>query len=116
MCGSLIHGECCRLSARDKVDQHDDTDTYVIYKSHVLLLLCFSPQNGNTALHYESKNGHPEVVELLLQSHANVNVKNSVSTESPHYIVPFTPCSYRKSGNIFAVKIFLLPHKIKIAK
>ena len=29
--------------------------------------------------------GHPEVVKLLVQSHANVNVKDNVSTESPRY-------------------------------
>ena len=23
---SLIHGECCRLSAREKLDKHDNTD------------------------------------------------------------------------------------------
>ena len=42
-------------------------------------------QDGNTALHYASLYGHPEVVKLLLQSHADVNVKNKVSSESPHY-------------------------------
>ena len=50
----------------------------------ILLLSCFSPQSGNTALHWASVNGHFEVVKLLLQSHADVNDKNIVSTESPH--------------------------------
>ena len=44
-----------------------------------------SPQYGSTALHIASINGHPEVVKLLLQSHADVNVKDNVSTESPHW-------------------------------
>ena len=44
-----------------------------------------SPQSGNTILHLASMQGHPEVVKLLVQSHANVNVKNNVSTKSPHY-------------------------------
>ena len=42
------------------------------------------PQYGNTALHYASMKGHPEVVKLLMQSHTNVNIKNNVSTESPN--------------------------------
>ena len=81
VCGSLTHGECCRLSAsyRDKLGQHDDIDSEVS-----LLLSCFSPQDGGTALHKASWNGHLEVVKLLVQSHANVNVKDKVSTESPH--------------------------------
>jgi ankyrin repeat protein len=48
------------------------------------LLSYFSPQSGNTALHLASKQGCPEVVELLVQSHADVNIKDNVSTESPH--------------------------------
>ena len=47
-------------------------------------IILFSPQNDRTALHYASMHGHPEVVKLLLQSHADVNVKDKVSTESPH--------------------------------
>ena len=49
-----------------------------------------SQQGGETALHRASDKGHPEVVELLMQSHADVNVKNKVSTESPRYY-HFTP-------------------------
>ena len=41
-------------------------------------------QNDETPLHLASWGGNPEVVKLLVQSHANVNVKNNVSTESPH--------------------------------
>ena len=43
-----------------------------------------SPQYGYTPLHRASEKGHPEVVKILVQSYANVNVKNNVSTESPH--------------------------------
>ena len=40
-------------------------------------------QYGRTALHIASTNGHLEVVNLLLQSDSDVNVKNNVSTELP---------------------------------
>ena len=59
--------------------------------SVTVAFIYFSPQYGNTALHLASRNGHPEVVKLLLQSHADVNVKNNVSTESPHYSI-LIPC------------------------
>ena len=45
---------------------------------------CFPQQNGNSPLHRASEEGHPEVVKLLVQSHAIMNVKNNVSIESPH--------------------------------
>ena len=76
------------ISARDKLDQRDDTDIYEISVAIILLLLsyCFPhTQDGDTALHYASINGHLEVVKLLLQSHADVNIKGRVSTESPRY-------------------------------
>ena len=43
-----------------------------------------SPQSGDTAIHYASEEGHPAVVMLLVQSHADVNINGYVSTESPH--------------------------------
>ena len=58
--------------------------------TNMMILICdnittafilFSPQYGGTALHIASGHGHPEVVKLLVQSHADVNVKNIVSTE-----------------------------------
>ena len=58
--------------------QHDDTDICSIP------FILFSLQYGDTALHKASRYGHPEVVKLLLQSDANVNVIDKVSTESPH--------------------------------
>jgi hypothetical protein len=61
-------------------DQHDDTDMWSV----LLLLSYFSPQYGQTALHWASRHGHPEVVQTLVQSHADVNVKDNVSIESPH--------------------------------
>ena len=50
----------------------------------ITFIECFSTQHGNTALHYASEEGHPAVVKLLVQSHADVNIKGYVSTESPH--------------------------------
>ena len=41
-------------------------------------------QYGDSPLHWASTKGLPEVVKLLVQSNADVNVKGDVSTESPH--------------------------------
>ena len=49
-----------------------------------ILLKSISPQYDSTALHYASLKGHPEAVKLLVQSHANMNVKDNVSTEPPN--------------------------------
>jgi ankyrin repeat protein len=68
---------------------------------NLLFLSYFSPQNGDTALHIASKNGHPEVVKLLVQSHADVNIKDRVSTESLY--TPFTV-----NLEFFAVEMFAL--------
>jgi ankyrin repeat protein len=67
----------------------------------LLFLSYFSPQYGDTALHKASKNGFPEVVKLLVQSHADVNVKDRVSTESL-----YTP--YTVNLEFFAVEMFAL--------
>ena len=80
VCGSLMHGDCCRLSARDKLDQFDDTESDII--SVTIAFILFSVQDGCTALHKASMNGHLEVVKLLLQFHTDVNIKDKVSTES----------------------------------
>ena len=47
--------------------------------SVTIAFILFSPQDGDTALHYASRNGHLEVVKLLLQCHADVHVKGTVS-------------------------------------
>ena len=55
---------------------------YVIIVTIAFILLkSVSPQYDSTALHYASLKGHPEAVKLLVQSHANMNVKDNVSTE-----------------------------------
>ena len=51
---------------------------------HAVMNISFiSPQLGNTSLHLAVEKGHIEVVQLLLMSHANLNIKNNVSTVSP---------------------------------
>ena len=40
--------------------------------------------------HYAANSGHLEVVKLLVQSHANLNVKDNVSIESLQHNVPHT--------------------------
>ena len=49
----------------------------------VMNISSISPQYGDTPLHWAAYQGHIEVVQLLLMSHANLNIKNDVSTESP---------------------------------
>ena len=39
----------------------------------------FSVQDGSTALHLASQNGHCEVVKILLKAKADVNIKTNVS-------------------------------------
>ena len=50
-------------------------------ESVTIAFMLFSPQYGDIALHKASRSesGHPEVVKLLLQSHADVNAKDKVS-------------------------------------
>ncbi len=43
----------------------------------------FCIQNGGTALHVASYNGHCEVVGVLLEANADVNIEDKVS----HFIV-----------------------------
>ena len=49
------------------------TFTFITFKQE------FSSQYGNTVLHWAAKGGHSEVVKLLVQSQANLNIKNYVS-------------------------------------
>ena len=53
------------------------------YNNYIAFIL-LAPQYDSTALHDASTEGNIEVIELLLQFHADVNIKNNVSTESPH--------------------------------
>ena len=39
-------------------------------------------QNGHTPLHHAAYHGHIELVKLLLLSHAKLNIKDNVSTNS----------------------------------
>ena len=41
----------------------------------------FSSQDGQTALHHASSNGHTDVVKLLVDSGAQLDHKDNVSTE-----------------------------------
>jgi ankyrin repeat protein len=70
----------------------------IVTIAFITLKNVFPSQNGYTALHWASEEGHPKVVKLLVQSHANVNVKDNVSTESPHY------STIHKNVEIFAAK------------
>ena len=41
----------------------------------------FSSQDGQTALHHASSSGHTDVVELLVDSGAQIDNEDNVSTE-----------------------------------
>ena len=55
---------------------HIPTSAYY-YCNSLTLLLCFE-QDGNTGLHFASREGHANIVGLLLNNQADVNVKNKV--------------------------------------
>ena len=56
----------------------------IVTIAFILLKNVFPPQYGRTPLHSASMKGHPAVVMLLVQSLASVNIKDNVSTGSPH--------------------------------
>ena len=60
------------------------SDNYCNHGFQRFLTFNIFSQYGRTPLHRASKEGHPELVKLLVQSHANVNVKNNVSSKSSH--------------------------------
>ena len=47
----------------------------------IVFKMVFS-QNGGTPLHHTAGHGHIELVKLLLLSHAKLNIKDNVSTNS----------------------------------
>ena len=54
----------------------------VLYLSHIkrsIRASSFSVQDGSTALHLASQNGHCEVVRMLLKAKADVNARTNVS-------------------------------------
>ena len=67
--------------------------------SVTIAFILFSPQDGDTALHYASRNGHLEVVKLLLQCHADVHVKGTVSSYIQNHLTSTIHSLSRKSGN-----------------
>ena len=46
----------------------------------------FSVQDGSTALHLASQNGHCEVVRALMEAKAVVNSKTNVSEKCPNIV------------------------------
>jgi ankyrin repeat protein len=86
----------------------------------LLLLSYFSPQSGNTALHLASSNGLPEVVRILVQSHADVDVKNGVSSYILNHLTSSTNYMYTVNLEFFCYwNIFIGTrdnNQIKIAK
>ena len=55
-----------------------------------------------TPLHWASQNGHPEVVKILLQSQADVNVKSKVSTAIFILFIPYNTDNSDCELNVYA--------------
>ena len=51
---------------------------YCLQCQYVRWLMILSPQDGVTALHWASNNGHDEIVRVLLAAKATVNTQNKV--------------------------------------
>ena len=66
------------------INYKDDVCDNYHFSSHTFKECFPRPQYGKTPLHHASKEGNPEVVKVLVQSHANMNIKSNVSTELPH--------------------------------
>ncbi len=65
----------------------DQAKVLVQYSIVLYSLLAFI-QNGCTALHIASRNGHFEVVIMLLKAKAAVNIKTSVSyVDCAHHVL-----------------------------
>ncbi len=66
------------------------------------MFTCSSPnsvQNGCTALHVASRNGHLEVIRMLLKAKADVNIMNNVSRAL--VIMPRCACASEVYGSVF---------------
>ena len=52
----------------------------------LMIYLIGDTQDGSTALHYAVMNGHYDCVQLLIQSGADVDIKDNVSTLYVHIV------------------------------
>ena len=61
---------------------HQKTHCTTIYPTHYLHIryLCFCPQDGWTALHLAAQGGKVDVVRLLTEAKAHVNIQTEVYT------------------------------------
>ena len=55
--------------------------TVILKLSHVVTIIHFTIQNGQTALAISSFNGHHKVVELLLRAGTNPDLQDKVRTQ-----------------------------------
>ncbi|KAK7491465.1 hypothetical protein BaRGS_00017294 [Batillaria attramentaria] len=63
-------------SARD--NEYDTVEKMIVFfRGHSSFINSKEPKTGHTALHWACRNGHFEIVRLLLESGANVDAKNN---------------------------------------
>ena len=82
-----------------QLPQHKDANLNLVYchqtiilqLSHVVTVIHFTTQDGNTALIQASFKGHHRVVELILRAGANPDMQNKVSTECMGQQCTFKP-------------------------
>ena len=70
----IIHNECISLCSLALKSLMLINTKYIAS----LMLPTFTLQDGWTPLMYASLNNHPDVVDLLLKHHADINVQNKV--------------------------------------
>ena len=74
---------CCSYHQKTHCTQHMTTHTVWLYTA-VLgeVTVCYSPQDGATALHLAAQEGRVDVVRLLTEAQALVNIRKKVCTST----------------------------------
>ena len=74
---------CCSYHQKTHCTQHMTTHTVWLYTA-VLgeVTVCYSPQDGWTALHLAAQEGKVDVVRLLTEAQALVNIRKRVCTST----------------------------------
>ena len=74
---------CCSYHQKTHCTQHITTHTVWLYTA-VLgeVTVCYCPQNGTTALHMAAQEGKVDVVRILTDAQALVNIRKKVCTST----------------------------------
>jgi len=62
-------------------------------------------QSSQTALAFAARNGHVEIVHLLLKRHANANICHVVSTVSVHKYLSTYRWNYISGSNSYCIAV-----------